>query len=239
MTDDVFRIVVTVGVGIVTLAVLGQTAVAFALFGLLRRMHEKSGPLIERAQPVFEKIPPLLERVEEAVKKAEPAIEQAGPAIERMRPVIERIGPMMDTIHATIAKIGPVVEKASPVVDKTGEILTNANQLLHDTKPQVVEFTNEMVDIARTGREQVDRIGEVLRDVTGRAQTRIQQIDRTMENTVDQVEHVGDVVKRAVMSPVREVNGIAAGISAAVSTLVSRPKRPSVDEATQDEEMFI
>jgi len=41
------------------------------------------------------------------------------------------------------------------------------------------------------------------------------------------------------MTPVREVNGIAAGISAAVSTLVHHPRRPQIDQATQDEEMFI
>jgi hypothetical protein len=46
-------------------------------------------------------------------------------------------------------------------------------------------------------------------------------------------------MKRAVMRPVREVNGIAAGISAAVSTLVRGHRKSSVDEATQDEEMFI
>jgi len=38
---------------------------------------------------------------------------------------------------------------------------------------------------------------------------------------------------------VREVNGLAAGISAAVSALVHGSRRPSVDHATQDEEMFI
>jgi hypothetical protein len=41
------------------------------------------------------------------------------------------------------------------------------------------------------------------------------------------------------MKPVREVNGLAAGISAAVSTLMHHQRRSSVDSATQDEEMFI
>jgi hypothetical protein len=41
-----------------------------------------------------------------------------------------------------------------------------------------------------------------------------------------------------VLRPVREANGIAAGIAAAVSTLM-RGRKSSVDSATQDEEMFI
>jgi hypothetical protein len=41
------------------------------------------------------------------------------------------------------------------------------------------------------------------------------------------------------MRPVREVNGLAAGISAVVATLVKGARRSSVDVATQDEELFI
>src|ERR1019366_9393570 len=87
-------------------------------------------------------------------------------------------------------------------------------------------------------REQVDRIGDLLQDASGRARHRIEQIDNSVEHTVEQVGQVGDAMKRAVMRPVREANGLAAGISAAVSTLV-RPRKAAPDDATQDEEMFI
>ena len=45
--------------------------------------------------------------------------------------------------------------------------------------------------------------------------------------------------RAAVMRPVLEVNGLAAGISAAVSTLMKGSRKSSVDTAVQDEEMFI
>ena len=89
------------------------------------------------------------------------------------------------------------------------------------------------------GREQVQRIGDLLHDAGDRARTRLDQIDQTVENTVEQIGQAGDAMKRAVMRPVREANGLAAGISAAVSTLVHHSRKPSVDQATQDEEMFI
>ena len=60
-----------------------------------------------------------------------------------------------------------------------------------------------------------------------------------MEVTVKQIENVSGTVKSFVLRPVREVNGIAAGISAMVSTLVRGRRKNSVDSATQDEEMFI
>jgi hypothetical protein len=40
------------------------------------------------------------------------------------------------------------------------------------------------------------------------------------------------------MRPLREVNGIAAGVRAALNAL-ARGNRPTVDRATSDEEMFI
>jgi len=45
-------------------------------------------------------------------------------------------------------------------------------------------------------------------------------------------------VKRTVTRPVREVSSVAAGIAAAVSQLVKGPRR-HLDNATQDEELFI
>ena len=95
-----------------------------------------------------------------------------------------------------------------------------------------------MAEIARTGREQVDRLGALLEDAGDRARARLAQIDDTVTDAVEQVGEVGSALKRAAMLPVREANGVAAGISAAVSTFVKGRKYPP-DMATQDEEMFI
>jgi hypothetical protein len=102
----------------------------------------------------------------------------------------------------------------------------------------VAEITGDVARIVKSGRLQVQEVGELLHDASGRALARLEQIDRSVEGTVEQVELVGDAVKRAVTRPARELNGIAAGVSAAMSTLVHGRKHP-VDQTTQDEEMFI
>jgi ABC-type transporter Mla subunit MlaD len=125
------------------------------------------------------------------------------------------------------------------MIDQAGKLLATANRILEETRPRVAEVSTEVVKIARSGRQQVERVGEILHDAGERARSRLEQIDETVESTVEQVGEVGDAMKRAVMRPVREVNGLAAGISAAVSSLVKGQRRPSVATATQDEEMFI
>ena len=131
-----------------------------------------------------------------------------------------------------------MIAKAGPAVDQAGKVLATTNRILEDARPRISEVSTEVVEITKEGRQQVERLGELLQDAGDRARNRLEQIDHTVESTVEQVEQVGDAMKRAVMRPVKEVNGIAAGISAAMATLVKKPRKSSVDSATQ-EEMFI
>jgi F0F1-type ATP synthase membrane subunit b/b' len=129
--------------------------------------------------------------------------------------------------------------KVAPLVDRAEPILSTTRQILEENKPRVAEISAEVVEIAKTARVQADRIGELLRDSSDRAKARLAQIDRTVDETVEQVEQVGGAVKSAVLKPVKEVNGLMAGMKAAISTYAAGNKRHSVEHATQDEEMFI
>jgi methyl-accepting chemotaxis protein len=161
------------------------------------------------------------------------------PLADRAEPVIGKLGPMIDKIGIAVDKIGPVADRVGPVVDQAGLVLANTNQIMEETRSLISELSDEALGIARSGRQQMERIGELVHDASDRAHARLEQIDEAVESTVEQVGQMGDAMKRAAMRPVREVNGLAAGISAAVSTLVRGSRKPSVDQATQDEEMFI
>src|ERR1039457_1769894 len=231
MPEETFRIVVAAAVLIACLAFVVQAGVVLALFRLTRKMQEKTAGFMEVAEPVLARVEPVLDQV---------------------GPVIERIGPALDAINDTAGRLGPAIDRFLPVIDKTiviveraGELVQSANQatltanlILQDARPRVAHISDETVAIVRSGREQVERVGDLLHDAGDRARARLDQINHDVESTVNQIEHVSEAVKSAVLRPVREVNGIAAGISAAVSTLV-RGHKSSVDSATQDEEMFI
>jgi ABC-type transporter Mla subunit MlaD len=217
MTEELFRWVVAAGVGLACLAMLVQAIVLLKLHGAVQKViKEQTEPLLAKIEPVLHKIEPMMDRVGAVLDKVGPLIEKAGPAIQQA---------------------GPLLESIESVANKAGNLVLSVNLLVDDTRPKVAEISDEAVAIVKTGRDQVERIGELLQDAAGRARVRLDQIDRSLDSTVHQVEQVTDSVKRAVMRPVREVNGVAAGISAAVSAL-GRRKSP-VDAATQDEEMFI
>lgn len=129
-------------------------------------------------------------------------------------------------------KILPLVELAEPILD-------TARGILAENRPRILEITGDVAEVGKTARQQARQWNVVLNDAAGRASERIEQINETVGQTVQQVENVGVAVKGAVLKPVREVNAVLAGIKAAVATYVQGGRRSSVDHATQDEEMFI
>jgi phage-related protein len=231
MSEETFRIVVSAAVLIACLAFVVQAGIVLALYRLTRKIQDKSAGFMERAEPVLVKVEPVIEKVG-------PVIERLGPAFDSIRDMAEKIGPAIDRFLPVIDKTVIVVERAGVLVQTATQTTATANRILQDVRPRVSDISDEAVAIVRTGREQVERVGALLTDAGDRAHARLEQVDHAVESTVNQIENVSDTMKSAVMRPVREVNGIAAGISAAVSTLV-RGHKSSVDSATQDEEMFI
>jgi len=129
--------------------------------------------------------------------------------------------------------------RLGPLVDHFEAILTTSSKMLEENRPRIAEITAETLVFAKATRLQAERIAELIDDASGRAKARIAQIDQTVGNTVEQVEHATDAVKSAVLKPVKEVNGIVAGVRAAFSTYAHGGNRNSPEHATQDEEMFI
>ena len=174
---------------------------------------------------------------------------QAGVAVALYRVasrIQKKVFPLVDQLQTVSAdavpvleKVGPVIDRVAPAMDATNRVLEAAERLISETRPRLAEIATEAVAISKSSRQQVERIGELLDEAGDKARVRLEQIDRSVDLTVEHLENAGEAVKRAVTRPVREVNGLAAGIGAAVAALVHGTRRPSVDHATQDEEMFI
>ncbi len=137
------------------------------------------------------------------------------------------------------AKVLPLAARVEPILARAEPIFENARGILEDSRPRIAQMTGDAAVVTKAAREQAEQWRVVLDDAAERARVRISQIDEKVDETVQQVEQVGGAMKSAVTRPVREVNAILAGIKAAVATYVQGGRRPSVDHATQDEEMFI
>jgi len=129
-------------------------------------------------------------------------------------------------------------EKLTPIIDSTGPLVKTVRYFADENFPKFSQMTTDATEVVKSLHAQVDRLSEVVKDVSDRARAQVARIDGAVDLTVDQVTHASASVKDAVLRPVRQVDGIMQGIRAAVAVM-AQGRRESVDHATQDEEMFI
>jgi ABC-type transporter Mla subunit MlaD len=237
MSDPIFRVVITAAVALACIAFMVQAAVAIAFYRAVRKIQETVDDLSDSVQPLLAKVHPVIDKMTPVIEKAGPVVDRLGPMSDGATQTLERLKPVIEKTVAVIGKVGTVADHAVPVVDGARQVVAHANEIVVEVRPQITHFSEEAVATVHSCRDQVERVGSLLHDATDRARARLEQIDESVENTVGQVSNVGGAMKRAVLRPVREANGLAAGISAAVSSLVAKKASPGV--ATQDEEMFI
>jgi hypothetical protein len=139
---------------------------------------------------------------------------------------------------ALLRTVNRMKEKFEPVAEKAGPMLETLSATSVELVPRMMEISADALDISKSAKEQVHRLGELLTDFSDRARAQVARIDGAVEQTVGNVQHAGESVRDAVLTPVRQVNGVLAGIRTALS-VYSHGRRQSVDHATQDEEMFI
>src|SRR5215831_16544389 len=131
MSDDLFRLVVTVAVILACIAFLVQAFVIIALYRVSRQVQQKLAPLIDKG--------------DDAVAKAVP--------------MIDRVGPLLDNAALVIHQAGPVLDQAKLTVERATQVVANAGQIVEEVRPRITEISSDCAAIARSGREQVERLG--------------------------------------------------------------------------------
>jgi hypothetical protein len=95
-----------------------------------------------------------------------------------------------------------------------------------------------VVEIGLSAREQFRRIESMVTDTGGVVYSQLERLDRVSQDILTRFSQTADVVQGSVVRPVREVAALAKGISRGFEALFRR-NRSTVDQAHQDEELFI
>jgi len=135
-------------------------------------------------------------------------------------------------------KVGSAIDHTEPVVDSFRHLINTNAPKISGIVTSAEETASNVREISVVAKDQAYRFAEVGRDISDRAKAQVARVDAVVDETVDQVQHLGTNVRSAVMKPVSEVSGVLAGIRAGVSAF-AQGQRPNVARATQDEEMFI
>ena len=131
---------------------------------------------------------------------------------------------LRDRIVPLTVKVDALVETSRTTIDEArirmGEIATRTNQIL---------------DVAK---QQMETVEELLEDASLRTRRQLRNAEIVVEDALARAQETVELVHKGILTPIRGINGVAAGVRAAL-TFLMRGTRPSPDQVTVDEEMFI
>jgi hypothetical protein len=96
-----------------------------------------------------------------------------------------------------------------------------------------------MVDIGLSARDQFRRVEGMVTDTGEVLQTQLLRLDAATRDIMERVNATAQVVQDSVVRPAREVAAVAKGFGRGLESFFFRRQRSTVDQAHQDEELFI
>lgn len=129
-------------------------------------------------------------------------------------------------------------ERATSFMDRWEPLADQAQKTLEQVRGQSDQILKKVEGLADQSKMQLDKVDTLLTDVSQTTRLQLERIDRAIADTVDRVHDTTEAVQKTVLVPVRQVRAVAAAFGAIVGSLNAR-RRPTVDQATLDEEMFI
>lgn len=131
-------------------------------------------------------------------------------------------------------------EKVMPLLPRVESLLEQARVTVETTHAEIKQISAKTHLILDSTKEQLSRVEEVVTDASARAKVQLEKAEMVLDDTMNRVHETVAMLHGGVMKPLKEINGLVTGVRAGFGTLFSgNSKRPSIAQATQDEEMFI
>ena len=134
--------------------------------------------------------------------------------------------------------IKAVEQRSATFMDRWEPVADSSLQLLEDLRQHSNEILTKVGEVAETTRNQVQKMNSLLTDVSDRAKSQMDRVDRTVAGALERVHETAAALQGTLLTPVRQLRALAAAVSAIFEHLCGS-RRPTVDRATLDEEMFI
>src|ERR1051325_1242569 len=96
-----------------------------------------------------------------------------------------------------------------------------------------------LVEIGISARDQFRRVEAMVTDTGEALHVQLARFDRVSQDVIGRINETAEIVQDSVVRPAREVAALAKGLSRGFGAFLFRKSRSTVDQARQDEELFI
>jgi ABC-type transporter Mla subunit MlaD len=127
--------------------------------------------------------------------------------------------------------------KTAPLIPKLDALIESSRLAIEESRTQIHDITQKTGEILDVTRRQLSRVDEVLEDAAARARVQMDRAEMVLDDTMNRAQETVALVHSGIMKPLREIQGVQAGVRAALNFLMRGRHNGPV--ATADEEMFI
>ena len=131
-----------------------------------------------------------------------------------------------------------VQTEAQALLPQARSILAKAEKTIDESRQNIVDITTKANAMMDMGKAQLVTLDEVITDASSRAKVQLERAELVVDDTMSRVHHSVTTVHNGIIKPIREIQGLTTGVRTALQHFL-RGQRPSVAQATQDDEMFI
>jgi uncharacterized protein YoxC len=163
---------------------------------------------------------------------AEAMQKKVEPIITRTEPIIAKVEPLVDQVQGTITNVRGAVDRITAQAQETFEKVTV------ETRAIAAAVSVSSREIAGLAQRQAEQVGTTIEMATTTLQRQIVEIDGLLTRTQDRIEGTTVEVQTTVLQPMRELSALLVGLRRTIEMIFGR-NRKQIDQAYQDEEMFI
>ena len=139
---------------------------------------------------------------------------------------------MIDQVQATVSGV-------KVTVDKIGTQSRDAfDKLTVETRAIAAAVSVSSQQIVGLAKKQAEQISQTLDLTNSTLQKQVVEIDSLLLRTQNRIENTSVEVQATVLQPMRELSALLVGLKRMIEALFGRDRKP-IDQAYQDEEMFI
>ena len=138
-------------------------------------------------------------------------------------------------IYKSSRRVSDTVVRMSPQMEA---LMASSKVTLDESRTKIAEITSKANFILDQTQTQLARVDSVMGDAQERAHRQLARAEMLVDDTLGRAHQAVAMVHGGVLKPLREINGVAAGLKAAIQYL-NRANRPHPHNVTVDEEMFI
>jgi len=146
---------------------------------------------------------------------------------------------MLTAMYLAMRKSSARMEAlAAEVKAKVLPVAEQVHSMLTELKPRIETIVSNASESSTLARAQIQRLDATVNDLLDRTRLQVIRADELVSRTLDRVEETTDMVHKTVVSPVRQLSGIIAGLTTVLDFLLGARRRGNGAHAAQDE-MFI